>query len=108
MTKPLSGYRFIELAGLGPAPYAGQLFADMGAEVILVNRMGAKGITPIANIPMVANRGKKTIALDLRQPEGAAALLDLVKTAMTSIISQPQALLLRWAKTASRRRRHLT
>ncbi|MDA8708533.1 CoA transferase [Hellea sp.] len=74
-TKPLSGYRIIELAGIGPGPYAGQLFADMGAEVILVNRPGAMG-----DIPMISNRGKKTIKLDLRRPEGVAVLLDLVKT----------------------------
>ena len=75
-SKPLSGYRIIELAGIGPGPYAGQLFADMGAEVILVNRPGAMG-----DIPMISNRGKKTIKLDLRKPEGVAVLLDLVKTA---------------------------
>lgn len=75
-TKPLSGYRIIELAGIGPGPYAGQLLADMGAEVILINRPGAMG-----DIPMISNRGKKTIKLDLRKPEGAAVLLDLVKTA---------------------------
>ena len=75
-TKPLSGYRIIELAGIGPGPYAGQLFADMGAEVILVNRPGAMG-----DIQMISNRGKKTIKLDLRKPEGVAVLLDLVKSA---------------------------
>ncbi|WP_034388106.1 CaiB/BaiF CoA transferase family protein [Hellea balneolensis] len=75
-SRPLSGYRIIELAGIGPAPYAGQLLADMGAEVILINRPGAMG-----DIPMISNRGKKTIKLDLRKPEGAAVLLDLVKTA---------------------------
>lgn len=75
-TKPLTGYRIIELAGIGPAPYAGQLLADMGAEVILINRPGAMG-----DIPMISNRGKKTIKLDLRKPEGVAVLLDLVKTA---------------------------
>ena len=81
MSKPLSGYRFIELAGLGPAPYAGQLFADMGAEVILVNRFGDNGIAPMANVPFVSNRGKKTIALNLQTPQGVKTLLDLVKTA---------------------------
>ena len=75
-TKPLTGYRIIELAGIGPAPYAGQLLADMGAELILINRPGAMG-----DIPMISNRGKKTIKLDLRKPEGVAVLLDLVKTA---------------------------
>lgn len=75
-SKPLSGYRIIELAGIGPGPYAGQLLADMGAELILINRPGAMG-----DIPMISNRGKKTLKLDLRKPEGAAILLDLVKTA---------------------------
>ena len=75
-TKPLSGYRIIELAGIGPGPYAGQLLADMGAEVILVNRPGAMG-----DIPMISNRGKRTIKLDLRKAGGVKILLDLVKTA---------------------------
>jgi len=73
---PLVGVRIIELAGIGPGPYAGQLLADMGAEVIVVNRPG-----PMAGIPNLSNRGKKTITLDLRKPEAAAVVLDLVKTA---------------------------
>ena len=75
MSSPLSGYRFIELAGIGPCPYAGQLLADMGAEVILVNR--ADGM----NFPNISHRGKKTILLDLRSEDGVKVLLDLVKTA---------------------------
>lgn len=73
---PLSGYRIIELAGIGPGPYAGQLLADMGAEVILINRPG-----PMKDIPDISNRGKKTMVLDLRQAAHKAVLLDLVKTA---------------------------
>ena len=76
MSGPLSGYRIIELAGIGPGPYAGQLLADMGAEVILINRPG-----PMAQIPMISNRGKKTIVLDLRKAESVQVLLDLAKTA---------------------------
>jgi alpha-methylacyl-CoA racemase len=76
MTKPLDGIRVIELAGIGPGPYAGQLLADMGAEVILINRPG-----PMAQIPAIANRGKRPIVLDLRQPDAVAVLMDLVKTA---------------------------
>jgi len=76
MTKPLDGVRIIELAGIGPGPYAGQLLADMGAEVILINRPG-----PMGAIPNLSNRGKKAITLDLRKPEGAAVVLDLVKFA---------------------------
>lgn len=73
MNKPLSGYRIIELAGIGPGPYAGMLLSDMGADVILVNRPGFA-------IPTVHDRGKTSIVIDLRKPEGAAVLLDLIKT----------------------------
>lgn len=76
MHKPLSGVRIIELAGIGPGPYAGQLLADMGAEIIVVNRPG-----PMGAIPNLSNRGKKAITLDLRKSESASVILDLVKTA---------------------------
>ena len=72
MSKPLSGYRIIELAGIGPGPYAGMLLADMGADVILVNRPGFA-------VPTVHDRGKSSITIDLRKEEGAQILLDLVK-----------------------------
>jgi alpha-methylacyl-CoA racemase len=75
MTLPLSGYRFIELAGIGPCPYAGQLFVDMGAEVILINRKGGM------NFPNISHRGKKTMMLDLRTNEGVDILLNLIKSA---------------------------
>jgi len=55
MTKPLSGIRIIELAGIGPAPYAGQLLSDMGAEVIVVHRPGFV-------MPSIDGRGKKSIS----------------------------------------------
>lgn len=71
MSKPLHGYRIIELAGIGPGPYAGMLLSDMGAEVILVNRPGFA-------IPTVHDRGKTSITIDLRKPDSAQVLLDLV------------------------------
>ena len=76
MSKPLDGVRIIELAGIGPGPYAGQLLADMGAEIIVINRPG-----PMGGVPNLSNRGKKTLTLDLRKPDGAAIVLDLVKSA---------------------------
>jgi len=76
MSKPLEGIRVIELAGIGPGPYAGQLLADMGAEVIVINRPG-----PMGAIPNLSNRGKKMVTLNLRKPGGAAIVLDLVRTA---------------------------
>ena len=74
MTKPLSGIRIIELAGIGPAPYAGQLLADMGAEVIVVHRPGFV-------MPSIDGRGKASIVVDLRKDEGADIVRTLCKTA---------------------------
>ena len=71
MDLPLSGYRIVELAGLGPAPYAGMLLADMGAEVILVSR-------PNGPPPVIQDRGKHPVAVDLRKPGGAQIVLDLI------------------------------
>lgn len=79
MTKPLSGVRVIELAGIGPGPYAGQLLADMGAHVTVVDRPGG-GIAG-SGLPSIDKRGKHSIVADLRQDGAAQIVLDLVKTA---------------------------
>jgi len=71
---PLSGYKVIELSGIGPGPYAGQLLADYGADVVLIDRPGTRG-------KGLDDRGKRSIILDLRKPEGVEALLALVKDA---------------------------
>jgi len=71
---PLSGHKVIELAGIGPGPYAGQLLADYGADVVVVDRPGP-------GAKAVDGRGKRSIILDLRNPEGTRALLKLVETA---------------------------
>ncbi len=73
MTGPLDGYRIIELGGIGPTPFCGQLLADMGAEVIIIDRPGF-------NVPMVERRGKKSMVLNLRKPTAKEALLRLVET----------------------------
>jgi alpha-methylacyl-CoA racemase len=70
---PLAGVRVIELAGLGPGPFAAMLLADLGCEVVRVDRPG-----PPAMGPAVMNRGKRSIVLDLRTELGVNALLDLV------------------------------
>jgi len=76
---PLSGLRVVELVGLGPGAFAGMLLADMGAEVLRVDRVeaarAADTTRPSVN-PM--NRGKTSIALDLKHPAGVDALLRLV------------------------------
>ena len=74
LPKPLDGVRVIELAGLGPVPYAGQLLADMGAEVISIARPGQAA-------RLVEDRGKHSLVLDLKQPLAREATLALAKTA---------------------------
>ena len=74
-TGPLNGVKVIELAGIGPGPYAGQLLADMGADVVVIDRPG--GMMPKA----VDGRGKRSIVLDLKRPEAVEALLQLIATA---------------------------
>jgi len=71
---PLAGCRVIELAGIGPGPYCAHLLADMGAEVIIIDR-------PSAMPYPIDARGKKSMVLDLRKPEAVDALLKLVETA---------------------------
>jgi len=70
---PLHGTRILELAGLGAAPYAGMMLSDMGAEVIRIERM-----PPPPAFPDVLARGRRSIALDLKQPQGLQVLLELV------------------------------
>ena len=80
MSGPLEGIKIIELAGIGPGPYAGQLLADMGADVICVERPGP-GLMPGNGAKTVDRRGKKSIAIDLRTVEGVELVLKMVKTA---------------------------
>ena len=71
---PLSGVRVIEMAGIGPGPFVCMLLSDMGAEVIRVDRAaGANAMSMGANPADVMGRGRKSIAVDLKNPEGVAA-----------------------------------
>jgi alpha-methylacyl-CoA racemase len=82
MSGPLTGYRIIEIAGIGPGPFAAMLLSDMGAEVIRVERAQAvRGPAPDGPHYDVMLRGRKNIALDLKHPDGVATLLDLVEHA---------------------------
>ncbi len=75
----LTGVRVVEIAGLGPAPFCGMLLADMGADVVLVERGGAKGGDPLSlGRNAIVNRGKRSIALDLKDPAAVDAVLRLV------------------------------
>jgi alpha-methylacyl-CoA racemase len=79
MAGPLTGYRIIEIAGIGPGPFAAMMLADMGAEVIRVERAQAvRGPAPDSPHYDVMLRGRRNIAVDLKQPAGVEALLALV------------------------------
>ncbi len=78
---PLAGVKVIEMRGIGPGPYAGMLLADMGAEVIVVDRSSAAQGISMPSRYDVNSRGKKSIALDLKQAAGLDALLKLVEQA---------------------------
>ncbi|HEY1013982.1 MAG TPA: CaiB/BaiF CoA-transferase family protein, partial [Herpetosiphonaceae bacterium] len=75
---PLAGIRIIELAGLGPAPFCAMLLADMGAEVLRVERPGGGGpLGPLGD--RLLTRGRRSVALDLKQPAAIDALLGLIE-----------------------------
>lgn len=79
MTGPLHGVVVTELAGLGPAPFCGMVLADLGATVIRVDRPGGAAV-PIGSVDTdVMNRGKQSVAVDLKSAEGAAVVLRLVE-----------------------------
>jgi alpha-methylacyl-CoA racemase len=76
---PLSGCRVVELAGIGPGPFAGMILADLGAEVVRVDRpVPADQDQKDRAVFDVLGRGKKSVALDLKSPQAVAAVLDLV------------------------------
>ncbi|MEC7298933.1 MAG: CaiB/BaiF CoA-transferase family protein [Pseudomonadota bacterium] len=79
---PLSGLRIIELAGIGPGPFAGMMLADHGAEVIRIERIGSGKAGPeVAPDKDILLRSRKTIELDLKNPASQEVLLDLVRKA---------------------------
>ncbi|MDH4170524.1 MAG: CoA transferase [Acidimicrobiia bacterium] len=79
---PLAGIKVIEIAGIGPGPFCAMLLADMGADVVRVDRAGAvRGGDPAAPPADVMNRGRRSIGVDLKSPDGVDTVLELVKGA---------------------------
>ena len=76
---PLAGIRIVELAGIGPGPYACMLLADMGADVLRVERPGG-GVLSLTSYD-VLDRGRRSVAVDLKSPEGAEVVLRLAERA---------------------------
>lgn len=81
MPGPLEGVKVIELAGLGPAPFCGMVLADLGAEVVRIDRStpGRMGFLPDPAHD-VHGRGKKSLIVDLKHEDGPGIVLDLVAT----------------------------
>ncbi|MEX0318963.1 MAG: CaiB/BaiF CoA transferase family protein [Ruegeria sp.] len=76
----LNGIRVIEIEGLGPGPFAGMLLADLGADVIVIHRKGG-AVTPGMPERSLLDRGKRSIALDLKDPDDLQTAKDLIATA---------------------------
>lgn len=74
---PLVGVKIVEFAGIGPGPFCGMLLADLGADVVRIDRAESVG----RGHPDLANRGKRSIAIDLKKPEGVEAALSLIEKA---------------------------
>jgi alpha-methylacyl-CoA racemase len=70
---PLAGFRIVEFAGIGPGPFACMMLADMGAEVVTLDRIGAR-----KNLKSATGRGRKVVELDLKDETAIAQVLDLL------------------------------
>ena len=82
MQGPLSRYRVIEIAGIGPGPFSAMMLADMGAEVIRVDRaQSVAGRDPAQPSRDVLNRGRRSVGVDLKHPDGVETVLKLVEQA---------------------------
>jgi alpha-methylacyl-CoA racemase len=78
----LSGYRVVELAGIGPAPMCAMLLSDMGADVLRIDRVADAGLGIAMDTKYsLLNRGRRSVALDLKRPEATETVLRLADRA---------------------------
>jgi alpha-methylacyl-CoA racemase len=78
---PLDGIRIIEIAGIGPGPFAGMVLSDLGAEILRIDRtQSVKHKPPAASLDFLA-RNRRSVGIDLKHPDGVAAVLRLVERA---------------------------
>lgn len=80
-TGPLAGRVVLEMGGIGPGPYAGMLLADMGADVIRIDRPGASSPLPIPDEHQIIHRGKRRMILDLKHDLSRVVLQQLIEGA---------------------------
>ena len=79
---PLTGYRVIEFAGIGPGPMCAMLLSDMGADVLRIDRTSAAGLGISMRTKFdLLNRGRRSVAFDLKKPEAIEAVMRLVENA---------------------------
>lgn len=76
---PLKGLRILEIAGIGPGPFCGMLLADLGADVVIVDRTVPNSENIDIGPAAITNRGKRSIAVDLKTAEGIETVLQLVE-----------------------------
>jgi alpha-methylacyl-CoA racemase len=82
MSGPLEGIRLVELAGLGPCPFAGMMLADAGADIIRIDRYEKATYPPHTEAHVdLMNRGRRSVAVDLKHPDGVGLILRLVEQA---------------------------
>src|SRR5512147_1881534 len=74
---PLTGLKVLEFAGIGPGPFCGMLLSDLGADVVRIDRKGGRGGSPSD----ITSRGRRSVAMDLKQPAAVEACLKLMETA---------------------------
>jgi alpha-methylacyl-CoA racemase len=80
MMGPLSGVRVVEMGGIGPGPFTAMMLADMGADIIRIERPG--GFSPFPDPKFdVMQRGRRSLILDIKKPDGAATVLELAERA---------------------------
>ncbi len=79
-TGPLRGVRVVEIAGIGPAPHGATILADLGADVIRLERPGGTMVAGTGAVDLLA-RGRPSVAIDLKAPHAAEVVLDLVASA---------------------------
>ncbi|GAA4669055.1 CaiB/BaiF CoA-transferase family protein [Nocardioides nanhaiensis] len=78
-TGPLRGVKVVEIAGIGPGPHACMILADLGADVVRIERPGGQFLA--GGPTMLLNRGRPSVALDLKNPEAVEVVLQLVRDA---------------------------
>ncbi|MBL4621461.1 MAG: CoA transferase, partial [Immundisolibacteraceae bacterium] len=76
---PLTGYKVIEMVGLGPGPFCAMMLADMGAEVIRVDKIGGNFL--VSRPKDVLGRGRPSLSVNLKDPKGVETVLELVEQA---------------------------